>query len=126
MVQSLRTNSQFVARHFANIWQDSGLKKEAVRLSDLATHHKLAIFAGAGVSIGAGLPLWDDLLEQLAAEAQPAINTSGAEWRYLDALTKADVIDKRTPTSIGQQLQELFRKFYRPSLQHSLLAGRYM
>lgn len=42
------------------------LMAEAKRLSDYALRDELALFLGAGVSIGAGLPSWGELLNRLA------------------------------------------------------------
>ena len=44
------------------------LLREAKRLADYALRGKLVLFLGAGVSCGAGLPTWSQLLENLAAE----------------------------------------------------------
>lgn len=55
------------------VWEDAlseSLRKEASRLAELAREGKLVLFLGSGVSAGAGLPTWKQLLEQLARVAQ--------------------------------------------------------
>ncbi len=44
------------------------LTAHAERLAKLASSGHLVIFMGAGISAGAGLPLWDQLLDELAEE----------------------------------------------------------
>src|SRR5207244_1581616 len=47
----------------------AGLRKKADRLAELATRGELALFVGAGVSAGAGIPLWGEMLDRLRPEA---------------------------------------------------------
>jgi len=44
-------------------------KAEATRLASFAAAGRLAVFVGAGISASAGLPMWRQLLEKLAARA---------------------------------------------------------
>jgi hypothetical protein len=56
-----------------HIWEEAlgdTLRSEAHRLASLAREGKLVLFLGSGVSAGAGLPTWRQLLEQLAQVAQ--------------------------------------------------------
>ncbi|MGE2736086.1 SIR2 family protein [Mycolicibacterium vaccae] len=52
-------------------WQelDSDLRAEADHLGELARQKQLSLFLGAGVSMPAGLPDWDELLRRMAMEA---------------------------------------------------------
>eukprot|EP01122_Echinamoeba_exundans_P002066 TRINITY_DN1202_c0_g1_i6.p1 TRINITY_DN1202_c0_g1~~TRINITY_DN1202_c0_g1_i6.p1 ORF type:complete len:448 (-),score=27.53 TRINITY_DN1202_c0_g1_i6:643-1986(-) len=55
------------------IWEEAlgeSLRSEAHRLASLAREGKLVLFLGSGVSAGAGLPTWRQLLLQLAQVAQ--------------------------------------------------------
>ena len=42
------------------------VRTAATRLAQLAASERLCIFLGAGVSVGAGLPEWQQLLNALA------------------------------------------------------------
>ena len=56
------------------------LTAHAERLAAMASSGHLVIFMGAGISAGAGLPLWNKLLDELAEEVGlgPSIECSGA------------------------------------------------
>ncbi|GJF12684.1 SIR2 family protein [Mycolicibacterium cyprinidarum] len=101
------------------------LVAEAERIASAALESQLVLFIGAGVSAGAGLPTWSDLLSEIAVEY-------GLDKRQLELLRKKDLRDQaailerrlRSETSpfksrIAARLEE--RKQY--SLQHGLLAS---
>jgi hypothetical protein len=80
------------------------------------------LFLGAGVSVGAGLPMWDTLLEELAAEARMTAEEVGALRRF-DALDRARIIDGRLGGhQINDAVARRFRRYHH-SLTHALLAA---
>eukprot|EP00935_MAST-01C_sp_MAST-1C-sp1_P000061 g61.t1 len=111
MLQSLRINSRMAAKCFASIHDNEQLKAEAARLAELAGSGQLVIFLGAGASMGAGLPSWGQLLKELAStNAVPPIDTNSEEWNAMDMLTQADILDRRTATSLGRQIASAFSR----------------
>jgi hypothetical protein len=94
------------------------LIEESRRLGDLARKSQLALFLGAGVSIPAGLPTWDQLLDELSKG-----RLKGAE-SGLSALDLAQLIELRSrPGELGKQVARIVGRADRPSLAHALLAG---
>lgn len=70
------------------------LRSHADRLAGLAARHELVLFLGAGVSSGASLPLWGELLELLAR----GLGISDAELaalRRLDYLDQSHILEQR-------------------------------
>lgn len=49
------------------------LVEKAQELATLAKKGEMVLFLGAGVSVGAGLPMWSDLLTNLAKVRIPPI-----------------------------------------------------
>ena len=94
-----------------------------VKLAELAAEGKLALFIGAGVSVGAGMPSWGGLLEELAKEC--AIDVSTPFWISSDYLSKADIIEKKLKAqgkNIGDWIASRMNlPFF--SIQHALLAS---
>jgi hypothetical protein len=64
------------------------LASAAARLADLAASERLCIFLGAGVSVNAGLPEWQQLLQALAA--RPEVPLAPEEVRQLATLGLPD------------------------------------
>lgn len=54
----------------------------------------LVVFLGAGISAGAGIPLWDGLLDRLASEGG-FDDDERAALRHLNALDRARIIERR-------------------------------
>lgn len=109
----------------------------ADELADRARAHELALFLGAGVSAAAGLPLWADLLDQLAEEAVPdhrggATPRDGAPVAPPDALEGLDALPPQDAASLlgrrfgGAELRARVAAIFadRPhALAHALLAA---
>lgn len=77
------------------------------RLAKLAASERLAIFLGAGVSVGAGLPAWQQLITALAN--RPEVPLAEDEVRQLDTLglpDQAAVVSSRLGEPGGQAAAE--------------------
>lgn len=77
-------------------WRElpAALRGHADRLAALAARGELVLFLGAGVSTGANLPLWGEMLEQLARE----VGIRDAELlalRRLDYLDQSHILEQR-------------------------------
>jgi NAD-dependent SIR2 family protein deacetylase len=115
------------ARSTVETWPSlSGrLRQTAQDLANRALEGQLALFIGAGVSIGCGLPNWNDLLAHLCCKAQ-LTEAERAALNCCDVLDQATVLEKRlTPAgfrrAIAERLHEKTRTSY--SLLHCLLAS---
>lgn len=101
---------------------DDYLIAEADRLAGHASAGHLVLFLGAGIGQGAGLPLWNGLLEQLAERA----GIPPADWpslAALDPVDRAHIISRRLEgQSLGEATANLLRSFSHHSLSHALLA----
>jgi hypothetical protein len=101
---------------------DPQLLAAADGLADRARANELALFLGAGVSAAAGLPLWSELLVQLATDAGlPEQDLAG-----LDALPPQDAASllgrRMGGTTLRKRVGEIFAD--RPhALAHALLAA---
>lgn len=100
------------------------LASEAERLAAEARAGRLVLFLGAGVGAGAGLPVWEGLLDGLAEQA----GVGDEERAKLKALPPTDcaLIIKRRLEQRGTELPDavsaLLTADHR-SLVHQLLAG---
>jgi NAD-dependent SIR2 family protein deacetylase len=105
-------------------WTELGpsLFAEAKRLAELAANGQLVLFLGAGVGKSAGLPLWNELLDELAQDA----GVSEAERRALadlDPTDRARLIAVRLKgKTLGQAVRERFEAVTHHSISHALLA----
>ncbi|MCA1791830.1 MAG: SIR2 family protein, partial [Thioalkalivibrio sp.] len=79
---------------------------------------ELALFMGAGVSIPAGLPTWDQLLKQLAHAH--AIDVGG--FGSLNALDQAQYLHNKVP-DLGEDVARIISQATVPALGHVLLAA---
>jgi len=108
------------------VWEllSSDQQQAAGELARLARDERLVLFLGAGASIGAGLPSWGELLEQLAQAALP--NSDQREsLKKLDPRDAGDVLAGRfleQGTSLADQVCAL-TEAARGSLTHQLLAS---
>lgn len=93
----------------------------------LAAHvdsRQLALFIGAGVSVGAGLPGWTKLLEQLGGSLDPAVVPEQLA-SLNDDRDRAAFLERRfedAGRSLGAELKRLLAHS-RYSLQHGLLSS---
>lgn len=110
------------ARHTHESWERVQHLNEARRLASLAPTGQLALFLGAGVSIGAGLPDWGGRVDQLAEDAgyEPALREELSKLSFADY---AQLIQRDLPAgkSFRQRIAELVHS-PRHSLCHALLA----
>jgi hypothetical protein len=97
-------------------------RAQAIQLGESASAGKVVIFIGAGVSVGAGLPLWSRLLDDLAKARGIPIEEGG--WQQLDLLDRATYL-QRLSEGHAPLREEIARYLQKPeaSLQHLLLAG---
>lgn len=106
----------------SGVWSDldGPMRSRAARLAEHARRGNLVLFLGAGASRGAGLPLWSQLLEELASEC--IIADEHAAFHRLDALDQARLLELRRGSAVKQQVIDRFRGNTR-SLVHELLAS---
>ncbi|WP_313366218.1 SIR2 family protein [Microbacterium sp.] len=81
--------AQTIRRQLGDAWRElsPAHDEHARRLGQIAHDAKLVPFMGAGVSMSAGAPSWEKLLETLAMDA-------GIETRTIEALKKHDSLDQ--------------------------------
>lgn len=99
------------------------VRKAARRLAKHASEGELVLFLGAGVSAGAGLPTWHELLRGLAADAGFASSDQSA-LGSMPAVDQAHVLAARLQDRglrIGEAVARRV-KTAKYSLAHSLLA----
>ena len=100
----------------------ASLRAEAERLAELSGRKALAVFAGAGVSVNAGLPNWTQLLDMRASRA--GIDHKSSDWRELNVLSKADLIAKKREggrQAMFQDIVHIFDQYQRCSLVHLMI-----
>ena len=83
-------------------WLEDKHRKTASALADQARNGELVLFMGAGTGIGAGLPAWRGLLDDLRDRAGM---TNGEDEKELDALDPRDaglVLDRRLKAPVNR------------------------
>lgn len=109
--------------HFADFTPDS-LPTKAADLANKVITNMLVLFIGAGVSAGAGVPIWGDLLAKVAEDG-------GVDKRYLDLLGGRDyrdwatLIDRKlgSENDIRDAVVAVIEESPFYALQHALLAS---
>lgn len=91
------------------------LRVTARRLGEQARRGELALFLGAGVSIPAGLPSWEELLSRLSSGYPGTLDG-------LPALDQAELLERNVPDFRKRVVAEVDGG-HRPSLAHALLAS---
>ncbi|MGO1315677.1 MAG: SIR2 family protein [Cellulomonadaceae bacterium] len=108
-------------------------------LAERAGDGELAVFLGAGISMGAGLPSWDGLLDALAEELKSMGTLDGIDPSTLSPLEQAELFqvlldsrttdvgqddDAKSPQTLGTLVSRIIKdKQTKPGLAHTLLAG---
>jgi hypothetical protein len=120
------TNSWHSGRNWEFAHRSDHLHSEATRLAKILKTKKGSIFLGAGVSAGAGLPTWNDLLERVGASCADPLRPEDiariGDPRDIAALLASRLAKENPPRPLGSAMAEQLAgtKF---SLQHSLLAS---
>jgi hypothetical protein len=98
---------------------DDSLRSQCDALAERANREEMVLFLGAGVSRAAGLPTWDELLQQLAGDT-----ASDQAFRELNVLDRARLLQrsKYPADKLGLEVAaRLDAAHY--SLAHGLLAA---
>lgn len=99
-------------------------RDEAKRLAELIAGGDVALLLGAGVSISAGLPTWDNLLGQLKNTLLP--NLDPEVFSELGVLDQAQLLANSSPSkALGHSVSQLIKSVgvKKPTLSHCLLAS---
>lgn len=113
--------AQWIRRRSGICEKKDALHETQSRLAGLARTGGLSLLIGAGVSIGAGLPGWNDLLRGMSTLE----NSSNAEdrLRALSPLDQAEYLKVVHGNKLGQRIAEQIESVKRPALGHLLLAS---
>jgi SIR2-like domain len=121
--RSLTTADLEIDWKFAD-FTPNDLPAKAEQLANAAIDNHLVLFIGAGVSAGAGIPTWKELLSKIARDG-------GVDDIYLELLEDRDLRDWATlidrklhsGSDIRHAAADLIERSPRCSLQHALLAS---
>ena len=102
----------------------AGLRVKADELAAEAVSGNLALFLGAGVSAGAGLPGWGQLIEQIAADVVREDERDA--FAQLPTLDRAELLERRLGRAggngLGARIARRIGSHGRYALSHALLA----
>lgn len=101
-------------------------KAEAERLAGHALRGELALFLGAGVSMAAGLPSWDGLIDELADRAGMTADERAALREVKSVLDQATLVERRLRDrgdTLGRAVADLLGPYRHYALAHALLAA---
>lgn len=105
----------------------AGIPPQVQQLADRLQAGEASLLLGAGVSIPAGLPSWDSLLEAIRQKELPGV--SSAEFAELNVLDRAQLLSKELQTEddgsneLGERVVQLTGSDIKPTLSHCLLAS---
>lgn len=102
-----------------------GINREKARhIGGLAADNSLALFIGAGTSVPAGLPSWEQLLDKLAARAALS-EPVRASFDTLTSLDQAELLHIQLGDTLQQAVVDALDTgaHSRPALAHALLAS---
>mmetsp|Transcript_76756 Transcript_76756/g.133049 ORF Transcript_76756/g.133049 Transcript_76756/m.133049 type:complete len:601 (+) Transcript_76756:41-1843(+) len=104
--------------------KDTSFHNEVERLARLFLDGRVSLFLGAGVSINAGLPSWQQLLDLIAAELDYPPQHREA-LTHLNPLEAATVLEAAAggEAALKAITAKIIGAAKRHSLQHALLAG---
>ena len=111
--------AQHLRRHISRWPLPDSQVESAQRIGTAASRGDLALFMGAGVSIPAGLPTWDQLLTQLARGHGIDV---GSGFGSLNALDQAQYLHTKIP-NLGEAVAGIVRDATVPALGHVLLSA---
>jgi hypothetical protein len=104
---------------------DTLLHDQARKLSEHAVNGQLVLFIGSGVSAGAGLPTWQELIERLAVQAH--IDSAILKgFLKKDLRDQATILERRWERECGVSLRDALAEQLhtnRYALAHGLLAS---
>ncbi|MDI9918871.1 SIR2 family protein [Rhodococcus sp. IEGM 1379] len=101
--------------------RNAGVPVHVQELSDKMQAGDVSLLLGAGVSIPAGLPTWDELLEEIRSDVLPAV--SAEDFARLGVLDRAQLLSKSMEKDdLGKRVAELTGGGVEPSMAHCLLA----
>ena len=92
------------------------------KLATLACQGNLALFFGAGASMGADLPSWANLLKKLGTE----FSINPVEFKKLSFLDQAKIIEKKLAKkgrSVGEEIAKLFSSSSYISILHAIFSS---
>ncbi len=102
------------------------LRVEADALAQKALSGSLALFLGAGVSMAAGLPSWNGLLQRLACLADMSSDECRALSDLKNVLDQATIVERRLHNrglKLGPVVKEVLASQRHYALSHALLAA---
>ncbi len=103
------------------------MQREAEALARDAASHHLVLFLGAGVSMGAGLPSWRELLDELGRHA--GLTEADLEsFKTVSLLDRAQFVAEKLrqgnpDRNVGAAVKALLTKHVHHGLAHALLAS---
>ena len=113
------------ARELGGNWIAKRFRRVATELSDRARLGRLVLFMGSGTGIGAGLPDWQELIEQISKRARVRKGAERDELKALDPRDAGDVLNHRL-AGRNLRLAEVITQLVdgsQVSLVHQLLAS---
>jgi hypothetical protein len=126
---------KILSRSGEKVWPESlseEFRERAEVLARSALNGELVLFLGAGVSAGAGLPTWKELLESLAGKAGVFADCGMDDMKLRAAFANLNNMDQarliadhfnRKDLHIGVEVADLLKEYHHCSLAHAILAA---